>query len=119
MTKPIYSEKLQDPRWQKKRLEVFQRDDFRCTTCKNTTVSLQIHHLEYIGSIDPWEYPMDMLTTLCRDCHGREQQRPRYETDLITSLKMNGFVALEVWHLATKLYNDKRFREHLKSVLSK
>jgi len=24
-----YSEKLKDPRWQKKRLEVFQRDGFR------------------------------------------------------------------------------------------
>jgi hypothetical protein len=23
-----YAEKLKDPRWQKKRLEVFQRDDF-------------------------------------------------------------------------------------------
>ena len=28
-----YSEKLKDPRWQKKRLEILERDNFRCQYC--------------------------------------------------------------------------------------
>jgi hypothetical protein len=37
-----YSEKLKDPRWQKKRLEVMKRDDFKCKLCNDETTTLQI-----------------------------------------------------------------------------
>ncbi len=30
MDKQQYASKLKDPRWQKKRLEILQRDDFAC-----------------------------------------------------------------------------------------
>jgi len=32
MAKLTYSEKLKDPRWQKKRLEILSRDNFTCET---------------------------------------------------------------------------------------
>lgn len=62
-----YSKKLRDPRWQKKRLEILQRDEFTCTLCGDTTTTLNVHHLEYSG--DPWEADNKHLQTLCEHCH--------------------------------------------------
>jgi transposase len=62
-----YSEKLKDPRWQKKRLEVFERDKFQCQACDSKDKTLHVHHLKYEG--EPWESPMEYLETLCEDCH--------------------------------------------------
>jgi len=62
-----YSEKLRDPRWQRKRLEIFQRDDFTCLACGSTTKTLHVHHLAYKG--DPWDCPSELLETLCETCH--------------------------------------------------
>jgi ribosomal protein S27AE len=64
-----YKEKLKDPRWQKKRLEILQRDQWVCKRCGNDKLMLQVHHRYYCNGSDPWEYPNDALLTLCRDCH--------------------------------------------------
>ena len=69
-----YREKLKDPRWQKKRLEVFQRDDFTCQKCGDKTRVLNVHHRHYKPQADPWEYFDFELVTLCEDCH-------KYETE--------------------------------------
>lgn len=63
-----YSEKLRDPRWQKKRLEVLQRDSFTCKFCKDTATELHIHHQKYSGN--PWQADLCHLITLCKHCHG-------------------------------------------------
>jgi hypothetical protein len=62
-----YSEKLRDPRWQKKRLQIFSRDGFKCISCNDPDTELQVHHLKYQG--EPWEAPDEFLITLCRHCH--------------------------------------------------
>jgi hypothetical protein len=63
-----YSEKLKDPRWQRMRLEVFQRDGFRCVACDDSKTTLHVHHLIYSKG-EPWDSPMETLETLCEDCH--------------------------------------------------
>lgn len=63
-----YSEKLKNPKWQKKRLEILDRDGFTCRLCSNTKKTLHVHHLLYDGK-DPWETPPGHLITLCEDCH--------------------------------------------------
>ena len=63
-----YAEKLKDPRWQKKRLEILQRDGFSCWWCGDKETTLHVHHTEYIGG-NPWETPDIFLTTVCQDCH--------------------------------------------------
>lgn len=65
---------LKDPRWQKKRLEILQRDNFTCQCCGSKTKELQIHHLYYDKNLKPWEYSNEALVTMCLDCH-------EYETD--------------------------------------
>lgn len=62
-----YSEKLKDPRWQKKRLEIFQRDSFKCTLCGDDKTTLHVHHLDYDG--DPWDIDNQYLITHCQHCH--------------------------------------------------
>jgi len=64
-----YAEKLKDPRWQKKRLEVMQRDDFTCRGCQDTKNALNVHHCYYLPRTAPWDYPEKDLVTLCESCH--------------------------------------------------
>lgn len=68
-----YKEKLLDPRWQKKRLQILDRDGWRCRVCSNEKANLQVHHVIY-AKLDPWEYPDHLLQTLCRDCHESRQE---------------------------------------------
>jgi hypothetical protein len=62
-----YSEKLRDPRWQKKRLLVLERDGWKCTACGDDKTELHVDHTEYHG--EPWEAPDECLQTLCKFCH--------------------------------------------------
>lgn len=64
-----YAELLKDPRWQKKRLEIFDRDKYSCKKCKSTTKSLHAHHIYYERGLKPWEYDNECIITLCEDCH--------------------------------------------------
>jgi hypothetical protein len=67
-----YLELLKDPRWQRKRLEIFQRDAWTCQRCGEMTVMLSVHHLCYHPGKDPWESPDEELLTLCEPCHTTE-----------------------------------------------
>ena len=63
-----YSEKLKDPRWQKRRLEILSRDNFICQWCLDTETTLHVHHLFYEGK-NPWDTDDDLLITICEQCH--------------------------------------------------
>lgn len=67
-----YVDKLKNPRWQKKRLEIFQRDNFTCQSCGSTEKTLHIHHLKYLPGKQPWEYENWFLITYCDICHESE-----------------------------------------------
>lgn len=67
MSKISYSDKLKDPRWQRKRLEVFSRDNFTCTKCGDDKNTLHVHHLKYSGN--PWDVSNESLITTCQRCH--------------------------------------------------
>lgn len=64
-----YFEKLKDPRWQKKRLEIMERDSFTCRDCGATEKTLNVHHCYYAKG-GPWETASKFLLTLCEQCHG-------------------------------------------------
>ncbi len=69
MANKTYSEKLKDPRWQRLRLEVLNRDNFTCRYCGDTKSTLHVHHLYYSKGVEPWEYDDFALMTLCETCH--------------------------------------------------
>ncbi len=68
-----YLEKLKDPRWQKKRLEIFKRDGWKCKSCGSADKTLHVHHLFYFRGKEPWEINSGFLLTLCEDCHAPSQ----------------------------------------------
>lgn len=73
---PDYSALLKDIRWKAKRSLVLKRDQKKCRVC-GVESSLQVHHRQYHFSkmldkkLDPWEYPIRLLITLCKNCHQR------------------------------------------------
>lgn len=64
-----YSEQLKHPNWQKKRLEVLNRDEWTCRICGDTETRLHVHHRSYIKGRKAWDYPNENFTTLCEPCH--------------------------------------------------
>lgn len=75
MVYQTYSEKLQSPKWQQRRLKIFERDEWKCRCCGNNSRQLQVHHVDYIHGIEPWDYSDDMLVTLCNICHDKERAK--------------------------------------------
>lgn len=93
--KETYAEMLKDPRWQKKRLEIMQRDNFTCQHCGCKTNTLHVHHMNYRKTHKPWEYEDCELITLCDKCHDYEHDESEslYPTflELKNTFKENGF----------------------------
>jgi hypothetical protein len=99
-----YSDKLKDPRWQKKRLEIMQRDEFRCQSCYDDKTTLHIHHRRYILGRAPWDYPDALLVTLCESCHEAEREMlESYCDDLVTMVKEK-FFAEDIYTLTTGIH---------------
>jgi hypothetical protein len=95
-----YAEKLKDPRWQKKRLKVLERDGWACRGCFDSENTLVVHHLVYFKDKEPWDYPDVLLLTLCQECHEIERQhRPLVEQTLLDILKEKGFLCGDVAYL--------------------
>ena len=67
-----YVEQLKSPNWQRKCLEIMNRDKFQCQCCGRRDKILSVHHHYYTGAL-AWEYPEQSLITLCEDCHKREE----------------------------------------------
>lgn len=77
MSKTTYAQRLLDPRWQRKRASVLERDDFTCVLCGATDKTVHVHHTIYKNYEAPWESDISDLITLCCDCH--ENQKPTNE----------------------------------------
>lgn len=67
-----YADKLRDPRWQKKRLKIMERDGYACRDCGCKDAMITVHHTYYAKG-GPWETPDECLMTLCDTCHAERQ----------------------------------------------
>lgn len=80
-----YAGLLFDKRWRDKRLVILERDSNKCVLCKSK-LSLQVHHRQYhfIKSTKaftpPWEYPNELLITLCEKCHKKGHRQHKVPT---------------------------------------
>jgi hypothetical protein len=90
-TKKPYWEKLKDPRWQRKRLEVLDQSDFTCEKCESTEDTLHVHHKAYRKGAEPWEYANEELICLCDNCHIDEHEIDDQIDDLIGKFKRTQF----------------------------
>ncbi len=126
-----FSAQYKDPRWQKKRLEVMERDGFRCRKCLTNEEQLHVHHLKYTRGAYVWEYPDSNLVTLCESCHEEfhvmkdrlaEFIDPLLES-WITRESSREFDAEDLWHFLvsihfTKKEHRRKYFEVFRKILS-
>lgn len=127
-----YSEKLKHPKWQKKRLEILERDEFTCKNCGDSSSELHVHHIKYVFNTEIWDYENQYLITLCKVCHNKISElkkdvKHRIDIDFVYSDELdeisyileiietyNPFDLMQIRKLITK-YNDKRLSKLLKN----
>lgn len=115
-----YSEKLRDPRWQKRRLEIFERDKFTCQSCDRTDITLAVHH-KYYKDCEPWEYPNEALQTLCEVCHNTVTLLGNHITNelLCAIIKRQPLFTRMVAQLCVLTEEEPAFEGYLKDFLNK
>ena len=102
-----YQKKLLDPKWQKKRLEILERDEFTCRCCAETEKTLHVHHLIYRRELkNPWDYPNNLLVTLCEDCHSEENEYKKLVKEILFDLftELSSKTACELYHAIDPSY---------------
>lgn len=70
--------------WEKKKLRIKERDDWRCVLCADTETGLEVHHTvydEFEGV--PWNVPDDTLFTLCKHCHKKAEKQGGWLTHVL------------------------------------
>lgn len=98
-----YADKLRDPRWQRRRLEILSRDHWRCRACGDGETTLHVHHKAYLAD-DPWDDPDDVLLTLCESCHEEESRQLREGMKRIATALRRLFDSHDIVELASALH---------------
>lgn len=80
------------PKWQKKRLEILERDQWKCCACLDAESTLHVHHVAYDGQ--PWEVHDSLMQTLCEVCHGIFGEHPKAG---VSWSRASGRQVLRVW----------------------
>jgi hypothetical protein len=90
MTKLTYKEQLLHPLWQRKRLQIMQRDDFTCQSCYDRETTLNVHHKHYNKGAMAWEYEDHELVTLCKACHEVMHDNQNLRKQVFAKLPVDG-----------------------------
>lgn len=93
MAKTSYGEQLRHPNWQRKRLEILQRDEFTCQACHDSESTLHVHHRRYIKGNKVWEYDDNDLVTLCEECHEDAHAKDARLSYIYTFTRVDGPVS--------------------------
>ncbi|MEE9374531.1 MAG: hypothetical protein V3V00_15860 [Saprospiraceae bacterium] len=105
-----WSEQYKDPKWQKKRLEILERDGWKCKNCLSKEKTLHVHHISYDYNKKVWDYHNCRLVSLCDDCHKREHlfMKDAYK-NLEIALELKNYIALDIVKLvcATLRHKDE------------
>ena len=74
-----WSSAYRDSRWQRKRLEVMERDEWTCRSCGKSGegVTLNVHHIHYEAGRSPWDYDDELLITWCACCHKERHDKQK------------------------------------------
>lgn len=84
-----YFERLKDPRWQKRRLEMLAAAKWQCQKCGNPFETLHVHHKAYQRGRLPWEYTDAELIVICESCHtaAHDEEGTQGDADLETRIE--------------------------------
>ena len=64
-----FKEQIKHPKWQKKRLDILERDEYICQNCHVDDETLHVHHFTYKSNTNLWDYDNNNLITFCERCH--------------------------------------------------
>lgn len=69
-----YANLLLDSRWLQKRRDQLAIDKYQCISCHQhmRQTTLVVHHIGYVTGWMPWDYPHELLQTLCIHCHAAQ-----------------------------------------------
>ena len=90
-----YWELLQDPRWQKRRLQVLEAANWLCEECGSNEEQLHVHHKIYRKRKLPWDYEIWEYRTLCKSCHEEETILRGQIAELMVFMDMDGLTELQ------------------------
>jgi hypothetical protein len=113
-----YSELLKDPRWQKKRLEILERDNWKCVMCGDDKSTLHVHHKWYANGLKPWEYKGPSLATLCCSCHDLEHSTiDDYKNVLMTTILSKGVLGEDLLDIGYQIscMSEEEFHKFFKT----
>lgn len=69
-----YREERHTNEWQRKSGHIKERDNYTCRLCGCSDKYVHVYHRFYDYDRYYWEYPDDVLVTLCEDCHNKEHK---------------------------------------------
>jgi len=129
-----YQTKLKSPHWQKKRLQVLNRDKWKCKLCSDEETTLHVHHLEYQPKKEPWQYPMSNFVSLCEHCHREVEllkDENNYDEILIDKIKwQSGDITMFIYASSEenpiikfydkngRIFAGYQFREYSQKIIS-
>lgn len=108
--KLTYAQKLQDPRWKAKRIQILERDKYKCQWCGIRDALFDVHHHYYLAGREPWDYPDCSLVTLCRDCHSKYGNKDETAKALYQMSEDIGFVFLMI--ICNQICSFKKTPKH-------
>lgn len=109
-----YSEKLKNPQWQRRRLQVLERDEWKCHECGEADKTLHVHHRFYITGREPWEYLPFALVSLCESCHDKGHKKASIQPwEILLTEIFYGADSADLTEVECKKISDciRRFRE--------
>ena len=116
-----YAEQYKNPKWQKLRLKILDRDGWACQKCGDDESQLQVHHRRYIYGKKVWDYSMEELITLCNECHEEEKDCMKIHMELFIGILKTKLFSSHVNDLVCSLgwllYQDLHHPDILISAL--
>jgi hypothetical protein len=116
-----WNEQLLTREWNTKRTEILIRDHFKCQSpgCNVQFYNVEVHHLEYLGDLQAWQYPNDMLKTLFHRHHSNHHAGIEMaEKALMVTLRVKGFLLGDIMALSSLVDTDMEFTETLLKTLA-
>lgn len=103
-----YSEKLRDPRWQRKRLQILNEANFICEDCGSDEKPLNVHHIIYRRGKSPWDYENKEFKCLCDTCHQIWHHGRQDFNEMLLKLEIEGIGTEVVEWVAIWLSEENR-----------
>jgi len=107
-----YKDQYLHPKWQKKRLEILERDEFECLQCGDKETTLHVHHHFYEPKRKVWEYDNDDLVTFCAPCHEDFHTQQDLEiARIIQFFKKSGFDGSVIWQIRKRVESELKIQK--------